>query len=53
VSFAAIIVCVASRRVFIVVSLYFVTDLVLVRKLLDARKYIWVFVLSDAECKLF
>jgi hypothetical protein len=51
VSFAAIIVCVASRRVFIVVSLYFVTDLV--RKLLDARKYIWVFVLSDAECKLF
>jgi hypothetical protein len=33
VSFAAITLCVASRRVFIVVSLYFVIDSV--RKLLD------------------
>jgi len=33
VSFAAITLCVASQRVFIVVSLYFVIDLV--RKILD------------------
>jgi hypothetical protein len=37
VSFAAITVCVASQRVFIVVSVYFVIDSV--RKLLDTPSY--------------
>jgi hypothetical protein len=37
VSFAAITLCVASQRVFIVVSLYFVVDSV--RKLLDTPSY--------------
>jgi uncharacterized membrane protein len=37
VSFAAIILCVASQRVFTVVSVYFVIDLV--RKLLDTLSY--------------
>jgi hypothetical protein len=37
VSFAAITLCVASQRVFIVVSVYFVIDSV--RKLLDTRSY--------------
>jgi hypothetical protein len=37
VSFAAITLCVASKLVFIVVSIYFVTDSV--RKLLDAPSY--------------
>jgi hypothetical protein len=36
-SFAAITVCVASQRVFIVVRLYFVIDSV--RKLLDTSSY--------------
>jgi hypothetical protein len=38
VSFAAINLCVASQRVFIVVSVYFVIDSV--RKLLDTFSYI-------------
>jgi hypothetical protein len=38
VSFAAITLCVASQRVFIVVSVYFVIDSV--RKLLDTPPYI-------------
>jgi len=38
VSFAAITLCVASQRVFIVVSVYFVIDSV--RKLLDTPSYI-------------
>jgi hypothetical protein len=38
VSFAAITLCVASQRVFIVVSLYFFIDSV--RKLLDTPSYI-------------
>jgi hypothetical protein len=37
VSFAAITLCVASQRVFIVVSVYFVIDSV--RKLLDIPSY--------------
>jgi hypothetical protein len=37
VSFAVIILCVASQRVFIVVSVYFVIDSV--RKLLDKPSY--------------
>jgi hypothetical protein len=37
VSFAAITLCVASQRVFIVVSAYFVFDSI--RKLLDTRSY--------------
>jgi len=37
VSFAAITLCVASQRVFIVVSVYFVIDSV--RKLLDIHAY--------------
>jgi hypothetical protein len=37
VSFAAITLCVASQRVFIVVSVYFVIDSV--RKLLDTPSY--------------
>jgi hypothetical protein len=37
VSFAAITLCVVSQRVFIVVSVYFVIDLV--RKLLDTPSY--------------
>jgi hypothetical protein len=37
VSFAAITPCVASQRVFIVVSVYFVIDLI--RKLLDTLLY--------------
>jgi hypothetical protein len=37
VSFAAITLCVASERVFIVVSVYFVIDLV--RKFLDTPSY--------------
>jgi hypothetical protein len=40
VSFAAITLCVASERVFIVVSIYFVIDLV--RKLLDTPSYVCV-----------
>jgi hypothetical protein len=39
-SFAAIIMCVASQRVFIVVSVYFVTDSV--RKLLNTPSYLWL-----------
>jgi hypothetical protein len=38
VSFAAITLCVASQRVFIVVSVYFVIDSV--RKLLDIHSYV-------------
>jgi hypothetical protein len=38
VSFATITLCVASQRVFIVVSVYFVIDSV--RKLLDTPSYI-------------
>jgi hypothetical protein len=38
VSFAAITFCVASQRVFIVVRLYFVIDLV--RELLDTPSYV-------------
>jgi hypothetical protein len=38
VSFAAITLCVASQRVFIVVSVYFVIDKV--PKLLDTHSYI-------------
>jgi hypothetical protein len=38
VSFAAVTLCVASERVFIVVSVYFVIDSV--RKLLDTPPYI-------------
>jgi hypothetical protein len=38
VSFAAITLCVASQRVFIVVSVYFVIDLV--RKLMDTPSYV-------------
>jgi hypothetical protein len=38
VSFAAITLCVASQRVFIVVSVYFIIDSV--RKLLDTPSYI-------------
>jgi hypothetical protein len=37
VSFAAIALCVASQRVFIVVSVYFIVDLV--RKRLDTPSY--------------
>jgi hypothetical protein len=44
VSFAAITLCVASERVFIVVSVYFVTDSV--RKLMDKPAYIIFFVLK-------
>jgi hypothetical protein len=40
VSFAAITLCVASQRVFIVVSVYFVIDLV--RKLLDTPSYVLI-----------
>jgi hypothetical protein len=40
VSFAAITLCVASLRVFIVVNVYFVVDSV--RKLLDTRNNIFV-----------
>jgi hypothetical protein len=40
VSFAAITLCVASQRVFIVVSVYFVIDSV--RKLLDTLSYIYL-----------
>jgi hypothetical protein len=40
VSFAAITLCVASQRVFIVVSVYFV--IVLVRKLLDTPSYMTI-----------
>jgi len=42
VSFAAITLCVASQRVFIVVSVYFVIDSV--RKLLDIPSYIHILV---------
>jgi hypothetical protein len=38
VSFAAVTLCVASQRVFIVVSVYFVIDSV--RKLMDTPSYI-------------
>jgi hypothetical protein len=38
-SFAAIILCVASQRVFVVVSVYFIIDSV--RKLLDTPKCRW------------
>jgi hypothetical protein len=44
VSFAAITLCVASQRVFIVVSLYFVVDSV--RKLLDTPSYVPAFLLG-------
>jgi hypothetical protein len=40
VSFASITLCVASQRVIIVVSVYFVTDSV--RKLLDTPSYGWL-----------
>jgi hypothetical protein len=40
VSFAAITICVASQRVFIVVRVYFVIDSV--RKLLDTLSYVYV-----------
>jgi hypothetical protein len=40
VSFAAITLCVASQRVFIVVSVYFVIDSV--QKLLDTLSYIHI-----------
>jgi hypothetical protein len=40
VSFAAITLCVASQRVFIVVSIYFVIDSV--RQLLDTPSYSWL-----------
>jgi hypothetical protein len=40
VSSAAITLCVASQRVFIVVTVYFVIDSV--RKLLDTPSYIWL-----------
>jgi len=43
VSFAAITLCVASQRVFVVVSIYFVTDSV--RKLLDILSYVRTFIL--------
>jgi hypothetical protein len=52
VSFAAIALCVASQRVFIVVSVYFVSDSV--RKLLDTLSYtvsstiLWVSLVSFA-----
>jgi hypothetical protein len=39
VSFAAIALCVASERVFIVIGLYFVIDSV--RKLLDTPSYVF------------
>jgi hypothetical protein len=42
VSFAAITLCVASQRVFIVVSVYFVIESV--RKLLDTPSYIQIIV---------
>jgi hypothetical protein len=45
VSFAAITLCVASQRVFIVVSAYFVIDSV--RKLLDTPSYILIFTFSE------
>jgi hypothetical protein len=41
VSFAAITLCVASERVFVVVSIYFVIDSV--RKLLDTPSYTLLF----------
>jgi hypothetical protein len=44
VSFAAITLCVASQRVFVVVSVYFVIDSV--RKLLDTPSYIIYFVIN-------
>jgi hypothetical protein len=48
VSFAAIVLCVASQRVFIVVSVYFVIDSV--RKLLDTPSYVesvlWIVMLG-------
>jgi hypothetical protein len=48
VSFAAITVCVASQRVFIVLSIYFVIDSV--RKLVDTPSYIIIFNLC---CEMF
>jgi hypothetical protein len=48
VSFAAITLCVASQRVFIFVSVYFVTDSV--RKILDTPSYDWSDVRNNACC---
>jgi hypothetical protein len=45
VTFAAITLCVASQRVFIVVSVYFVIDSV--RKLLDTPSYGWKVIKKD------
>jgi hypothetical protein len=46
VRFAALTLCIASQRVFIVVSVYFVIDSV--RKLLDTPSYIFLFVLRGS-----
>jgi hypothetical protein len=46
VSFAAISLCVASQRVFIVVSVYFVIDSV--RKLLNTPSYICILLISNS-----
>jgi hypothetical protein len=48
VSFAALILCVASQRVFIVASVYFVIDSV--RKLLDTLSYIRHLTISASDC---
>jgi hypothetical protein len=50
VSFAAITLCVASQRVFIVVSVYFVIDSV--RKLLDTPSYNTIYIFSKVLDKL-
>jgi hypothetical protein len=47
VSFAAITLCVASQRVFIVVSVYFVIDSV--RKLLETPSYIVCIAISQGQ----
>jgi hypothetical protein len=51
VSFAAITLCVASQRVFIIVSVYFVIDSV--RKLLVTPSYMLVLVIYSEDPKVF
>jgi hypothetical protein len=50
VSFAAIILCVGSQQVFIVVSVYFLMDSV--RELLDTPSYICSDVKGTESCKI-
>jgi hypothetical protein len=49
VSFAAITLCVALQRVFILVSIYFVIDSV--RKLMDTPSYVFTRFLATSICE--